>query len=109
MGAERPIPARFHNPLEEEGLSVPGGGLGDIPTPAEEEEEDDPLTLDHGEEKVDDAGDLLALMTPGRRKFDGELGPERPVPAGSVGTLVPVDGEAGEPVETVGPTKLGLK
>lgn len=78
MGAERPIPARFHNPLEEEGLSVPGGGLGDIPTPAEEEEEDDPLTLDHGEEKVDDAGDLLALMTPGRRKFDGELGPERP-------------------------------
>jgi len=73
LGAERPIPPRFHNPLDEEGLSVPGGGVGATPT-----EEEDPLTLDHGEEKVDDAGDLLALMTPGRRKFDGELGPERP-------------------------------
>lgn len=38
-----------------------------------------PLPLDQGEEKVEDAGDLLALMTPGRRKLDGELGPERGV------------------------------
>jgi len=55
-----------------------------VPPTATPAEEEDPLTLDHGEEKVDDAGDLLALMTPGRRKFDGELGPERPaLPAGS--------------------------
>ena len=29
------------------------------------------------DENVDDAGDLLALMTPGKRRFDGEQWPDR--------------------------------
>ncbi len=66
LGAERP---RFHSP-DEDGLKWDEQlvGLGGPPLP-----------LDHGEEKVEDAGDLLALMTPGKRKFEGELGPERGV------------------------------
>ena len=65
LGAERP---RFHNPVED-GLKWDEQwvGLGGPPLPP----------LDQGDEKVDEAGDLLALITPGSRKLDGELGPDR--------------------------------
>jgi len=46
---------------------APCVGLGGPPLP--------PPPLDQGDEKVDEAGDLLAFITPGRRKLEGELGP----------------------------------
>ena len=38
----------------------------------------EPLALDdQGDENVADAGDLLALMTPGSRRFEGDVCPDR--------------------------------
>jgi hypothetical protein len=42
------------------------------------------LALDQGEENVDEAGDLLAFITPGNRKLDGELWPDRGIDADDV-------------------------
>jgi len=64
FGAERP---RFHNPDDDEGLRWLE--LAALLAP---------LTLDQEVENVDEAGDLLALITPGSSRLEGELGPERP-------------------------------
>ena len=42
------------------------------------------LALDQGDENVDEAGALLAFITPGRRKLDGELWPDRGIDADDV-------------------------